>query len=92
MRFGRGLYTTSVSSKADDYNVSQNNTEYKAMLVAKVVLGRSYTLYKNAKSLTDPPPGYQSIAGEVGEDLTYDEQVVYHDEAIRPAYLIIYEV
>ncbi|KAG9017379.1 hypothetical protein FRB93_007493 [Tulasnella sp. JGI-2019a] len=91
MRFGRGLYTTSVSSKADDYNASQSNTGYKAMLVAKVVLGRGCPLIKNSKELTQPPRGYHSVIGEVGHDLNYNEQVVYCDEAIRPAYLIIYE-
>lgn len=31
------------------------------------------------------------VRGEVGGDLVYDEQVVYHDDAIRPAFLIMYE-
>lgn len=30
------------------------------------------------------------VLGEVGEDLNYDEQVVYRDDAIIPAYLVIY--
>lgn len=30
------------------------------------------------------------VYGKVGLDLNYDEQVVYQDEAILPAYLIVY--
>ncbi|KAG9012304.1 hypothetical protein FRB94_006335 [Tulasnella sp. JGI-2019a] len=90
MRFGRGIYTTSVSSKADDYNVSQVNSPYKVMLIAKVVLGWGYSLLRTTKYLTDPPENYDSILGTVGEDLNYDEQVVYRDDAIRPAYLLVY--
>jgi len=92
MRFGRGIYTTSVSSKADDYTIAQKNSHYKAMLVAKVLLGTPCTYFKTCKTLTAPPIGFHSIMGQVGQDLKYDEQVVYCDEAIHPAYLIVYEV
>ncbi|KAG8889071.1 hypothetical protein FRB98_005820 [Tulasnella sp. 332] len=91
MRFGRGLYTTSVSSKADDYSVTQANSPYKAMLVAKVVLGRGYSLMRTTKNLIRPPVGHDSVLGTVGVDLNYDEQVVYRNDAIRPAYLLLYE-
>lgn len=30
------------------------------------------------------------VLGEVGIDLNYDEQVLFRDEAIRPAFVIIY--
>ncbi|KAG9038591.1 hypothetical protein FRB95_000813 [Tulasnella sp. JGI-2019a] len=63
MRFGRGLYTTSVSSKADDYNISQkpSSSPYKAVVVAKVVLGSGYPLLRTTKSLTAPPGGFNSV-------------------------------
>jgi len=90
LRFGRGVYTSSISSKADDYNVSQTNSDFKAMFVARVLLGRSFPLYYTQTTLLQPPPGYDSVLGEVGKDLNYDEQIVYRDDAIRPAYLILY--
>ncbi|KAG8883669.1 hypothetical protein FRB97_006159 [Tulasnella sp. 331] len=62
--------------RADDYNVTQTNSSYKAMLVAKVVLGRGYSLSKTNKQLSRPPRGYHSVLGTVGGDLRYDEQVV----------------
>lgn len=79
MRFGQGLYTTTVSSKsiscgarlrnllililfrADDYNVTQSNSPYKAMLVAKVILGLGYSLMRTSKHLTGPPAGFNSV-------------------------------
>ncbi|KAG9012303.1 hypothetical protein FRB94_006334 [Tulasnella sp. JGI-2019a] len=90
MRFGYGLYTTSVSSKADDYNTEQDNSPYKAMLIARVILGSGRSLRRNSKFLTAPPANYNSVLGIVGVDLNYDEQVVYRDDAIRPAYLLVY--
>ncbi|KAG9038589.1 hypothetical protein FRB95_000811 [Tulasnella sp. JGI-2019a] len=79
-----------LDTRADDYNVSQVNSPYKVMLIAKVVLGWGYSLLRTTKYLTDPPENYDSILGTVGEDLNYDEQVVYRDDAIRPAYLLVY--
>ncbi|KAF9533940.1 ADP-ribosylation [Crepidotus variabilis] len=90
-RFGVGIYTTSCSSKADDY--SQNgdeNCQFKAVLVNRVVVGNPYTLRTNATQLTQAPYGYHSVRGEPGDQLNYEETVVYDNDAIRPAYLVIY--
>jgi hypothetical protein len=37
------------------------------------------------------PLGKQ-VYGKPGKDLNYDELVVYTDRAIRPAYLVMYEL
>ncbi|PFH48378.1 hypothetical protein AMATHDRAFT_5871 [Amanita thiersii Skay4041] len=90
-RFGTGIYSTSCSSKADDY--SQNTSpkaKLRVLLVNRVVVGRPYRLRRNAISMTEAPPGYHSVIGEPGEDLNYEETVVYSNDAIRPAYLIVY--
>ncbi|KIO27727.1 hypothetical protein M407DRAFT_37603, partial [Tulasnella calospora MUT 4182] len=90
-RFGPGIYTSTVSSKADDYANKPSYSENKVVLVAKVALGKEGVLYQTTQDLTGPPYGYDSVLGEVGVDLNYDEQVLYKDEAIRPAYVVIYE-
>ncbi|KAG9044296.1 hypothetical protein FS837_008388 [Tulasnella sp. UAMH 9824] len=90
-RFGPGIYTSTVSSKADDYASKSTYYENKAVLVAKVALGRESIYYKTTQDLTGPPYGYDSVRGEVGIDLNYDEQVLYKDDAIRPAYVVVYE-
>ncbi|KAG8915086.1 hypothetical protein FRC00_008076 [Tulasnella sp. 408] len=82
-RFGPGVYTSTVSSKS--------YAEHKVVLVAKVALGRESVHYQTTQELTEPPYGYDSVLGEVGIDLNYDEQVLYKDEAIRPAYVVVYE-
>ena len=32
------------------------------------------------------------VIGEVGSRLTYDELVVYDNDAIRPSYLVMYDI
>ncbi|KAI0695394.1 hypothetical protein BC835DRAFT_1414907 [Cytidiella melzeri] len=90
-RFGTGIYTSSCSSKADDYssNLSEKAT-LRVLLVNRVVVGRTHRLRRSNRTLTAPPWGYHSITGEPGDDLNYEETVVYSNEAIRPAFLIVY--
>ncbi|KIO25035.1 hypothetical protein M407DRAFT_76194, partial [Tulasnella calospora MUT 4182] len=91
LRFGHGIYTSSVSSKADDYTNDHSNSPHRVVLVARAALGKSKVLRRNTQNLRSPPSGYDSVLGEVGYDLNYDEQVLYRDDAIRPAYIITYE-
>ncbi|EAU83114.1 hypothetical protein CC1G_11640 [Coprinopsis cinerea okayama7 len=90
-RFGRGIYTTTCSSKADDYTANiEQLSNLRVMLVNRVVVGKPHRRQKNATSLTEPPCGHHSVIGEPGIDLNYEETVVYDNDAIRPAYLIVY--
>ncbi|KAJ7234208.1 hypothetical protein B0H12DRAFT_1204777 [Mycena haematopus] len=73
-RFGTGIYTTACSS----------------ILVNRVVVGNPLTRQYNAEELTELPFGYHSVVGVPGADLNYAETVVYANDAIRPAYLIVY--
>ncbi|KAK0480148.1 hypothetical protein IW261DRAFT_116938 [Armillaria novae-zelandiae] len=89
-RFGKGIYTTSCSSKADSYfrDVSEGSP-FRMVLVNRVVVGKPRRVHHN-RHRTLLPASYDSLIGVPGEDLNYDETVVYKDEAIRPAYLIVY--
>lgn len=90
-RFGHGIYTTSCSSKADDYTSSlSKEATLRVALVSRVVVGIPYKRFRNATHLVAPPVGYHSIAGEIGWDLNYEETVTYDNDSIRPAYLIVY--
>nr|GAT47412.1 predicted protein [Mycena chlorophos] len=89
-RFGSGIYTTACSSKADDYFTGAVGSPFRAVLVNRVIVGNPYNRQYNAVNLTEPPTGYHSVVGEPGGDLNYGETVVYTNDAIRPAYLIIY--
>ncbi|KAJ3901071.1 hypothetical protein F5879DRAFT_970189 [Lentinula edodes] len=94
-RFGRGIYTTSCSSKADDYYSSGRSTRQhpgnlRVLLLNRVVLGKPHNRRHNAPHMNQPPPGFHSVVGLPGVDLNYEETVVYHNDAIRPAYLVVY--
>ncbi|KAJ7111953.1 ADP-ribosylation [Mycena epipterygia] len=89
-RFGKGIYTTACSSKADDYFRGLPDSPFRAVLVNRVVVGNPLNRKSNDEELTEPPDGYHSVVGVPGGDLNYGETVVYRNDAIRPAYLIVY--
>ncbi|KAG8893807.1 hypothetical protein FRB99_001699 [Tulasnella sp. 403] len=76
--------------RADDYVANDTETEFRVMLLAKVVTGKVHKVWRTDQSMTAPQHPYDSVSGEVGVDLNYDEQVVYRDDAIIPAYLVVY--
>lgn len=88
-RFGHGFYLAPHSSKCHDYTEGANGC--RAMLLCDVCPGRKYRLESNSQHLTDPPPGYDSVYGQVGSKLNYPEIVVYKPEAVLPRFIIIYE-
>ena len=60
--FGPGIYSTFVSSKADDYtsNVSYNR-ETRVMIVNHVALGRSKMMYEPSHDMQHAPHLYNSV-------------------------------
>jgi len=90
-RFGLGIYTSSTSSKAEDYSQNGGNSNLKAMLLNKVVVGMGYKTAVDNVNMNRPPPGFDSVIGEVGKALNYDELVVYNNDAILPSYLVMYD-
>ena len=88
-RFGHGFYLAPHSSKCHDYTQGANG--YRAMLLCDVCPGRKYQLQRNSQHLTGPPPGYDSVYGEVSSKLNYPELVVYEPEAVLPRYIILYQ-
>ncbi|KDR68590.1 hypothetical protein GALMADRAFT_78358 [Galerina marginata CBS 339.88] len=90
-RFGTGIYTTACSSKADDYTLNgDQSSKFQVQLVSRVVVGNPHKRRQNSTGLTEPPCGHHSVVGEPGVDLNYEETVVYDNDAIRPAYLVVY--
>ncbi|KXN81923.1 hypothetical protein AN958_03408, partial [Leucoagaricus sp. SymC.cos] len=90
-RFGRGIYTSSTSSKSNDYSQNDCKSKLKAIILNKVVVGKGYKLTHDLTTLTSPPQGYNSVLAEKGGSLNYDELVVYTNDAIRPSFLVMYE-
>uniref|UniRef100_A0A8H7XXW0 PARP catalytic domain-containing protein n=1 Tax=Psilocybe cubensis TaxID=181762 RepID=A0A8H7XXW0_PSICU len=90
-RFGKGIYTSSTSSKSNDYSHNDCKSSLKAILLNKVVVGKGCKLLQDNTSLTAPPVGYDSVLAEKGGSLNYDELVVYTNDAIRPSFLVMYD-
>ncbi|CAK5269539.1 unnamed protein product [Mycena citricolor] len=90
-RFGKGIYTSSTSSKSDDYSKNDCNSALKAILLNRVIVGKGCKLTHDNSSLTSAPAGYDSVLAEKGGSLNYDELVVYNNDAIRPSFLVMYE-
>ncbi|KAJ3807507.1 hypothetical protein F5876DRAFT_79635 [Lentinula aff. lateritia] len=90
-RFGKGIYTSSTSSKSNDYSTNECRSSLKAILLNKVIVGKGCKLTQDNVSLTTPPQGYDSVLAEKGGSLNYDELVVYTNDAIRPSFLVMYE-
>ncbi|THG97198.1 hypothetical protein EW026_g4755 [Hermanssonia centrifuga] len=61
------------------------------MLLNEVIMGNPIKLTTKDEDLTKPPDGYDSVVGEPGDELNYDESIVYRNDAIRPLFLIIYQ-
>ncbi|KLO15229.1 ADP-ribosylation [Schizopora paradoxa] len=90
-RFGAGIYTSSTSSKADDYSNNVNQSSLKAVLLNKVIVGKGAKLTHDDPNRSGPPAGHDSVLGEKGGNLNYDELVVYTNDAIRPSYLVMFD-
>ncbi|PSR86934.1 hypothetical protein PHLCEN_2v5282, partial [Hermanssonia centrifuga] len=74
-RFGHGIYTSATSSKADAYVRQVQPSPYKAMLLNEVIMGNPIKLTTKDEDLTKPPDGYDSVVGEPGDELNYDESI-----------------
>ncbi|KAF9643753.1 hypothetical protein BDM02DRAFT_1355394 [Thelephora ganbajun] len=62
-RFGVGIYTSSTSSKSNDYSYNEGITsDWKALLLNKVVVGKGIKLTQDNTNLTQPPSGYDSVS------------------------------
>ncbi|KAG8871526.1 hypothetical protein FRB97_008605 [Tulasnella sp. 331] len=90
-KLGLGIYCSGTASKANHYSKNGINSEYKAMILSRVAVGKIHYTDIIDKGRKAPPPGFGSVCGLPDSELNDDETVVYDDDAIRPAYLIIYE-
>lgn len=97
-RFGVGMYFSSVPSKSIDYSDRAQTARqkepawgagYRCMFLCYIAVGKGKKLTAGDQTLAKAPEGYDSVIGEPGGDLNYDEVVVYTDDAALPRYLLI---
>lgn len=60
-RFGKGIYTSATSSKSHDYQKNSAFSQFNALLLNNVLVGRGYEIFENNENLAGPPPGYHSV-------------------------------
>ena len=88
-RFGHGFYLAPNSSKCHDY--TQGRHGYRAMILFEVCPGNKYCVKKTDTSFKSPPQGFDSVYGQAGVSLNYEELVVYNPDAALPKYIIVYQ-
>ncbi|EGN91900.1 hypothetical protein SERLA73DRAFT_191870 [Serpula lacrymans var. lacrymans S7.3] len=90
LRFGPGIYTSSTSATAGGYCRNVQASPYKALLLAKVVVGRTIKPDQDHNDWKAPPKGYDSVVAK-GTAAGGDELIVYTNDAARPSYLIVFQ-
>ncbi|THH27652.1 hypothetical protein EUX98_g6532 [Antrodiella citrinella] len=95
LMFGKGFYTSSVSSKSDIYveNRKYIKSRQRAMFLSNVSIGRSQTLYQADNARTGPDFPFDSVEAATkanGGAVNYPETVVYREDAILPSVVIMY--
>lgn len=60
------------------------------MLLFDVAEGNKYIVKDNQTRLKGPPQGYDSVYGESGSSLNYDEIVLYSPKALLPTHILVY--
>jgi len=91
--FGKGIYTSATSSGSNDYIPGPPvGSNWKAMFLNRVVVGKAHILTNLDMTLKGPPNGCNSVVANVNSSvgLAYDELVVYKNEAIRTSWLVVY--
>ncbi|KDR72783.1 hypothetical protein GALMADRAFT_252042 [Galerina marginata CBS 339.88] len=92
--FGPGIYSTAVSSKADDYSTNVDATlRTRVMIINHVVLGRSKTMYEASHDMQHAPHLYNSVTAATypeGGKVNYHEAVVYREDAICANAVVVY--
>ncbi|CAM9147093.1 unnamed protein product [Ectocarpus sp. 12 AP-2014] len=96
-RYGRGVYFSKQATKANSYaggsEKKENGKKLRCIFVADVAKGRDFVTKKTGfDGARYPPVGHDSVQGEVGNGLDFEELVVYHEEAAIPTHLIVYTV
>lgn len=102
LRYGCGIYLSATSGKSNDYAFRTERQRrgkrgrlerWRCMFVCSVAAGKAYRTTEGQLLLAHrAPAGYDSVVGEVGDNLNYDELVVYSEAAVLPEYVVIYTV
>ncbi|TRM64459.1 hypothetical protein BD626DRAFT_401115 [Schizophyllum amplum] len=91
--FGRAIYTSSSTNTADEFSANRVlNSTTKAMILADIVVGKPKIVHVDRPLMREAPRGYDSVMAKKGFFLAHDDIMIYSNDAIRPAYLVMYDV
>ncbi|XP_075418990.1 protein mono-ADP-ribosyltransferase PARP4 isoform X2 [Tenrec ecaudatus] len=90
---GSGLYFSDALSTSMKYSHPGETEGTRLLVVCDVALGKCVDLYKKDFSLTEAPPGYDSVHGvsqteTINSDFEDDEFVVYKTSQIKMKYIV----
>lgn len=90
---GSGIYFSDSLSTSVKYSHPGETDGTRLVVVCDVALGKCLDLYKKDFSLTEAPPGYDSVHGvseaaSVATDFEDDEFVVYKTNQVKMKYII----
>ncbi|CAG9941520.1 unnamed protein product [Clonostachys rosea f. rosea IK726] len=93
--FGKGIYTTPIASKADNYAKNHHiRSQFHAIILCRVVCDKPQLMHQADHSLVAPSSDQYNCVTAVtkanGGSVEYPEIVVYRDDAIVPVGVILY--
>ena len=92
--FGRAAYTAENTCYSDNGYQYNNGDGTSSMILCRVAAGTIWDRRYEAgvtQSLTNPPPGYDSIRGDVDTAQGHYAIMVYSMDQAYPAYLVTYK-
>ncbi|KAJ4185717.1 hypothetical protein NW755_008167 [Fusarium falciforme] len=92
--FGNGVYSTTVSSKADIFAENHHiHSTLHVIFICRVVTNRPQYLRRPDSCRTRPDPGFDSVEAVTvrnGGRVMYPETIVYREDAIVPVAVVMY--
>lgn len=86
----RGIQVSPASSKSHLYSRSLIGSQWTALLLDSVVVGNPQAVAADDFESSIPSSGFDSIVRS--ESTTEQEFILYHSDAVRPLYLVLYQV
>lgn len=88
----RGIRVSPASSKSHLYARNLIGSQWTALLLDSVVVGNPQPASVDESESSVPPSGFDSIVRSESESTTEQEFTLYHNDAIRPLYLVLYQI
>ncbi|KIM21468.1 hypothetical protein M408DRAFT_304388 [Serendipita vermifera MAFF 305830] len=85
-----GIQVSPASSKSHLYSRSLIGSQWTALLLDSVVVGNPQAVAADDFESSIPSSGFDSIVRS--ESTTEQEFILYHSDAVRPLYLVLYQV